>query len=327
MDQIIVSAVILRNDAGQVLTVRKRGTCAWMLPGGKPEAGESPTDAALREVWEELCIELDDTALRCLGTFTAPAANEDDQMVRATVFEHPWVSVTSPRAEIEEIRWADPEIGFPHLAPLLSDAVFPALCDQSQQLRRLTVFTGSAVGNSSVYTQAATAFAQAVVSRQCAIVYGGGHVGLMGVVADAALARGGDVIGVIPQALVDGEIAHQGLTDLEVVPDMHARKNRMAELGDGFVALPGGAGTIEELFEVWTWQQLGIHAKPVALYDVDGFWQPLLAMLDHMIEQGFLAPRFRDSLIVESKPEALLQAMSTWDPPTAKWKAQTASIA
>lgn len=326
MDQVIVSAVILRNDAGQVLTVRKRGTSVWMLPGGEPEAGESSTDTALRKVWEELRIELDDAALRCLGTFTAPVTNEHDPVIRTIVFEHPGVSVMSPRAEVEEIRWTDPEVGFPHLSPLLSDAVFPALCGRSQQLHRLTVFTGSAVGNSSVYTQAATAFAQAVVSRQCAIVYGGGHVGLMGVVADAALARGGEVIGVIPQALVDGEIAHQSLTELEVVPDMHARKNRMAELGDGFVAMPGGAGTIEELFEVWTWQQLGIHTKPVALYDVDGFWRPLLTMLDHMIERGFLAPRFRQSLIVESNPETLLQAMSTWAPPTAKWKNQAASI-
>lgn len=185
----------------------------------------------------------------------------------------------------------------------------------------MAVFTGSASGKSPVYEQAAEDFARTVAGAGRAIVYGGGRVGLMGTIADAARSASGKVFGVMPQVLVEGELAHPGLTSLEVVPDMHARKHRMSELADGFVALPGGAGTLEELFEVWTWQQLGIHAKPVALLDVDGFWQPLLKMLDHMTDQGFLAPQFRDSLVVASEPEALLDALSLWQAPAAKWGA------
>ena len=198
---------------------------------------------------------------------------------------------------------------------------------QSHHLNRLAVFTGSAHGASTEYTTAAEEFARAAVNAGTNIVYGGGKVGLMGVVADSALAAGGDVIGVIPESLVHGEIGHPGLSTLEVVPDMHIRKTRMADLADGFVALPGGAGTLEEIFEVWTWQQLGLHAKPVALYDVDGFWQPLLEMLDHMTEQGFISSRFRETLIVENTPTALLNAMSAWQPQAPKWPATTDTTA
>lgn len=319
MDQISVSAVIMRNDAGHVLTVRKRGTAALMFPGGKPEVGESPEAAAVREFEEELGVDLDPQALRLLGTFTAPAANEEGRSVEATVFEHPFIEVAHPRAEIEHVQWVDPAEDQPNLAPLLREAVFPALRAERRSMRNLTVFTGSASGASPVFAQAAEGFARFVAAQDCAIVYGGGRVGLMGVVADTALSAGGRVHGVMPQSLVDGEIAHRGLTTLEVVPDMHVRKNRMAELGDAFVALPGGAGTLEELFEVWTWQQLGIHAKPVALYDVDGFWQPLLGMLDQMTSQGFLSEKFRDSLIVASDPAELFEALESWVPPAAKW--------
>ncbi|UXN33447.1 TIGR00730 family Rossman fold protein [Glutamicibacter sp. M10] len=193
----------------------------------------------------------------------------------------------------------------------------------SRKIQSLAVFTGSALGKSPIYEQTAENFARTVAGSGRAIVYGGGRVGLMGTIADAARAAGGEVFGVMPQVLVDGELAHPGLTSLEVVPDMHARKHRMSELADGFVALPGGAGTLEELFEVWTWQQLGIHAKPVALLNVDGFWQPLLKMLDHMTNQGFLAPQFRDSLVVASEPNALLDALSSWKAPAAKWGASS----
>ena len=198
---------------------------------------------------------------------------------------------------------------------------FPALLAGPRMIQSLAVFTGSASGKLPVYEQAAEDFARTVAGAGRAIVYGGGRVGLMGTIADAARSTSGKVFGVMPQVLVEGELAHPGLTSLEVVPDMHARKHRMSELADGFVALPGGAGTLEELFEVWTWQQLGIHAKPVALLDVDGFWQPLLKMLDHMTDQGFLAPQFRDSLVVASEPEALLDALSLWQAPAAKWGA------
>lgn len=196
---------------------------------------------------------------------------------------------------------------------------------QSHSLDRITVFTGSAVGSSTAYKAAAENFARSVVTAGSGIVYGGGKVGLMGVVADAALGAGGEVIGVIPESLVQGEIGHLGLTDLEVVSDMHTRKTRMADLADGFVALPGGAGTLEELFEIWTWQQLGIHTKPVGLLDVDDFWQPLLTMLDHMTEQGFISPRFRQTLIVEHDPTALISAMSAWEPLTPKWPTPSVS--
>ncbi|WP_345472372.1 TIGR00730 family Rossman fold protein [Glutamicibacter ectropisis] len=320
-EQITVSAVIIRNDAGQVLTVRKRGTASFMFPGGKPEVGESPIDAAVREVSEELGVQLDPRSLRFFGTFTAPAANEEGRTVQATVFEHPIVPIGEPLAEIEQLRWVDPSEDLVELAPLLNDVVFPDMLVEPHKVRSLAVFTGSASGKSSIYAQAAEDFARTVATSGRAIVYGGGRVGLMGTIADAASAAGGKVFGVMPQVLVDGELAHPGLTSLEVVPDMHARKHRMAELADAFVALPGGAGTLEELFEVWTWQQLGIHAKPVALLDVDGFWQPLLKMLDHMTDQGFLAPQFRDSLVVASEPEALLDALCSWEAPAARWGA------
>lgn len=204
--------------------------------------------------------------------------------------------------------------GFETLGDIL-DGMHP------RTLHRVTVFTGSAVGASHRYTRAAQEFARAVVTSGSGIVYGGGKVGLMGVVADSALRAGGEVIGVMPESLVQGEIGHLGLTELEVVSDMHTRKTRMADLSDGFVALPGGAGTLEELFEIWTWQQLGIHTKPVGLYNVDGFWQPLLQMLDHMTEQGFISTRFRQTLVVEDEPTALMDAMSSWQPLTAKWPA------
>lgn len=317
-DQITVSAVVIRDAEGRVLTVRKRGSDLLMFPGGKPEAGESSRQAAVRECAEELGVELDAGHLRPLGEFSAPAANEPGHDVRATVFEHPWVEVGAPLAEIEHVEWVAPSAESPDLAPLLREAVFPRLSGR-RRLGTVAVFTGSASGSDPGFAQAAGAFARTAAAGGTSIVYGGGKVGLMGAVTDAALAAGGAVHGVIPQALVDGEIAHAGLTRLEVVPDLHARKSRMAELADGFVALPGGAGTLEELFEVWTWQQLGLHAEPVALYDVDGFWQPLLAMLDRMVATGFLSPRFRDSLIVGDDPADLLEQMARWQPQAPKW--------
>jgi uncharacterized protein (TIGR00730 family) len=137
----------------------------------------------------------------------------------------------------------------------------------------------------------------------------------MGALADAALAEGGEVVGVIPQSLVEREIAHTGVSELHVVADMHERKATMAELADGFVALPGGAGTLEELFEVWTWAQIGLHAKPIGLLDVGGYYQPLCRMLDHMVAEGFLKPRYRDALIIDADAESLLAACQAYSPP------------
>jgi uncharacterized protein (TIGR00730 family) len=143
----------------------------------------------------------------------------------------------------------------------------------------------------------------------------------MGAVADGALAAGGEVIGVIPGGLFDREVPHNGLTELRVVADMHERKATMAELSDGFLALPGGAGTLEELFEVWTWAQLGLHAKPIGLVDTDGFYQPLLRMVEHMVEEGFLRADYRDMVAVNPDPTKLLDGFAGYRPPARKWPA------
>ncbi|SDC37554.1 hypothetical protein SAMN05660690_1170 [Geodermatophilus telluris] len=183
---------------------------------------------------------------------------------------------------------------------------------------RIAVFTGSRPGPES-HRQAVAALGTGLAQAGVGVVYGGGHVGLMGTVADAALAAGGEVVGVIPQHLVDDELAHPGLPRLEVVPSMHERKARMTELADAFVALPGAAGTLEELFEAWTWGMLGLHAKPVALLDVDGFWQPLLAQLGRMADDGYLERRRLDALGVVRDAGELLAFVDGYEHPPRKW--------
>lgn len=322
-EQIIhVSAVVLRNAAGEVLTVRKKGTDRFMFPGGKPEAGETPAETALRECAEEIGIELEPEGLREIGTFRCAAANEPGFELEAAVFEHSAQVTPEPAAEIAELRWLDPTVELPaDLAPLLAEHVLPAIAGPKRPLPgHVVVFTGSKTGDGEAYRQAADLLGAGLARRGVGVVYGGGHVGLMGRVADAALGAGGQVHGVITQALVDGETAHTGLTGLEIVTTMHERKERMAALGDAFVALPGGAGTLEEFFEAWTWQHLGIHAKPVALFNVDGFWDPLLAMIDQMVDRAFLAPAYRDALIVSGDADELLERLSTWTAPERKWK-------
>jgi uncharacterized protein (TIGR00730 family) len=190
----------------------------------------------------------------------------------------------------------------------------------ASRFRRLCVFCGSSAGRDPAYRQLAEALGRALAERGIGVVYGGGHVGLMGVVADAAMAAGGEVVGVIPQALLDREIGHRGLTDLRVVGSMHERKALMAELADGFVALPGGIGTLEELFEMWTWAQLGLHAKPCGVLDAGGFYGPLLAFLDHQVAAGFVRPAHRAMLISADTPGALLAAFETYRAPEVpKW--------
>ncbi|MQA33384.1 TIGR00730 family Rossman fold protein [Modestobacter roseus] len=183
---------------------------------------------------------------------------------------------------------------------------------------RIAVFTGSQAGPPS-HQRAAAAFATDLADSGVGIVYGGGRVGLMGVVADAALAAGGEVVGVIPQHLVDDELAHPGLPRLEVVQTMHERKAAMAGLADAFVALPGAAGTLEELFEAWTWGMLGLHAKPTALLDVDGFWQPQLAQLRRMVDDGYLAANRLDALGVVHDAAGLLAFVAGYEHPPRKW--------
>jgi uncharacterized protein (TIGR00730 family) len=183
---------------------------------------------------------------------------------------------------------------------------------------RIAVFTGSQAGPPS-HQQAAATFATSLAEAGVGIVYGGGKVGLMGVVADAALAAGGEVVGVIPQHLVDDELAHPGLPRLDVVPTMHDRKARMAELADAFVALPGAAGTLEELFEAWTWGMLGLHAKPTAFLDVDDFWQPQLTQLRRMVDDGYLAANRLDALGVVHDAAGLLTFIDRYEHPARKW--------
>jgi uncharacterized protein (TIGR00730 family) len=177
-------------------------------------------------------------------------------------------------------------------------------------MRRLCVFCGSSPGSRPEYGAAARRLGALLAARGVGLVFGGGHVGLMGVVADAVLDRGGAAVGVIPQALVDKELAHGGLTELRVVATMHQRKALMADLSDGFVALPGGFGTADELFEVLTWAQLGLHTKPVGLLNVCGFFDPLLAWVDHCAREGFLPPEHRDTLRVSGDPEELLALLA-----------------
>lgn len=185
---------------------------------------------------------------------------------------------------------------------------------------RLCIFSGSSPGRLPVYAEMATQLGEALAKAGIGLVYGGASVGLMGAVADAALASGGEVIGVMPAFLADKELSHTGLADLRIVGSMHERKALMADLSDGFIALPGGIGTFEELFEVWTWAQLGQHAKPCALLNINGFYDGLAAFLDNVVSEAFLKPVHRDMLIVEPNVERLLAAVRDYTAPTvAKW--------
>ena len=176
-------------------------------------------------------------------------------------------------------------------------------------MKAICIFCGSSTGLRPTYQEAAAELGALLAQSRIQLVYGGGNIGLMGTVADSCMAAGGEVVGVIPKALVDKEHGHSGITRLEVVSDMHERKARMAVLADGFLALPGGIGTLEELFEVMTWSQLGIHGKPIALVNVDGFFDPLLAMLDHTLAEGFLRLQHRRLLIAAEEPRAALEQM------------------
>ena len=187
-------------------------------------------------------------------------------------------------------------------------------------MRRLCVFCGSSVGNQPAYAEAARAMGALLAARGIGLVYGGGHVGLMGVIADAVMANGGEVIGVIPQTLADREIAHTGITELRVVDSMHTRKAMMAELSDGFIAMPGGVGTFEEFFEVVTWMQLGLHRKPCGLLNVIAFYTPLAAFIDQAVSEGFIKPVHRAAIVVDSDPARLLDTLATIELPDApKW--------
>jgi hypothetical protein len=188
-------------------------------------------------------------------------------------------------------------------------------------MQRLCVFCGSQAGTRDVYRQAAVELGQLMVQHGYGLVYGGGRVGLMGVIADAVLQHGGEVIGVIPAAMVDRELAHPDLTSMQVVPSMHERKARMAALAHAFIALPGGFGTFDELFEIITWAQLGIHRKPIGILNVAGYFQALLACIGHAIGEGFIRPEHQQLMVVADAPAALLERLSQYTPlPVRPWQ-------
>ncbi|MGG5506057.1 MULTISPECIES: TIGR00730 family Rossman fold protein [unclassified Myroides] len=192
---------------------------------------------------------------------------------------------------------------------------------------KYTVFCGSSAGSKPEYRQSATALGMALAQRNIGVVYGGAKVGLMGAIADGALANGGEVIGVLPHFLADVELGHQGLTSLFFVDTMHERKAKMDELSDGIIALPGGYGTLEEFFEVLTWGQLGLHKKPIALFNVDGFYNPLLQMMDMMVHQGFLKEENKNMVIVSDDIDDLLQQMQAYEAPkVGKWVVQKQTL-
>jgi uncharacterized protein (TIGR00730 family) len=187
-------------------------------------------------------------------------------------------------------------------------------------MKSVCVFCGSNFGARDIYAEAAADVGRTIAERGLTLVYGGSNVGLMGVLADAALAARGKVVGVIPGALVEREVAHPGLTELRPVASMHERKAAMADLSDGFIALPGGAGTLEELFEVWTWAQLGHHRKPVGIVNAGGFFDPLVAFLDHAESERFMRREHRAMLMVEPDAARLLERFARYEPPVVeKW--------
>jgi uncharacterized protein (TIGR00730 family) len=191
----------------------------------------------------------------------------------------------------------------------------------------ICVFCGSHAGRGERYRAAARGFGEELARRGLTLVYGGGHVGLMGIVADAVMSAGGKVIGVIPRFLLEREVGHGGLTELHVVESMHERKAKMAEHADAFVALPGGVGTLEEIFEAWTWVLLGLHTKPIGLLQVDGFFDPLLAYLDRTVEEGFVSAAHRRLLKVSNDPAVLLAKLARVEPPpAAKWTGEESRI-
>jgi uncharacterized protein (TIGR00730 family) len=187
-------------------------------------------------------------------------------------------------------------------------------------MRRICIYTGTNKGVREEYQQAARNLAQEMVRRGIGLIYGGGRLGLMGIIADATMEAGGEVIGVIPGALIPSEVANKNLTQLVEVGSMHERKDRMADLADGFIALPGGFGTLDELFEIITWSQLGIHRKPVGLLNVLGFYDPLLAMVQHLVKEGFVSAFHADILLHKDNATELLDCFASFTPPSGQGK-------
>ena len=176
--------------------------------------------------------------------------------------------------------------------------------------RKICVYCGSSRGEDSVYAKAAEALGREIACNNNTLVYGGAKIGLMGILADTVLAQGGNVIGVMPNNLADLEIAHDGLSELFLCQDMHARKKKMSELSDGFIAMPGGLGTLEEFFEIWTWAQLGIHSKPIGIFNVDSYFDPMIFFIEKAISAGFIKPGHTSSLIIEDQAQNLVKLVN-----------------
>lgn len=181
-------------------------------------------------------------------------------------------------------------------------------------MQSVCVYCGSSPGRRTIYAEQAEQLGRTLAQRDIRLVYGGARVGIMGVIADAVLTHGGEVVGVIPQPLVDLEVAHEGLSELIITRSMHERKAIMAEHADAFIALPGGIGTLEELFEAWTWTQLGFHRKPCGLLNIDGYYDHLIRFLDHIADQAFVKTVHRDILCVDSQAEGLLEQLASFQP-------------
>lgn len=319
---ITVAAVVLRNDAGEVLCVRKAVSPRFQLPGGKPEPGESLVTTALRETAEETSLEIDPGQLSFLGRFSAPASNEPGYTVTSTVFVADVGAVIggaapAPSAEIAELAWIDPlDPGERELAPLLATEIFPALAPRS--IGAITVFAGARPGTDPHTTRLAYELGQALGRDGITLVYGGSKLGLMGEVAKGAHASGGATVGVLTSHLANFELKYDQLDRLEVVETMAERKAAMGALADAFIALPGGTGTLDELFDEWSNQQLGLHTKPIGLLGAD-FWAPLLTMVDHMVAHGFIRDTDRAHLVVADDPVELIARLRAWVPPVPRW--------
>lgn len=316
--EIAVAAIVFRDAAGRVLCVRKHSSPRFQLPGGKLEAGETTVDAALRETREEVGLDVDRSNLSYLGTFSAEASNEPGHTVTSTVYVHPMPSrAPEAAAEIAETAWIDPLAPAGHaLAPLLSTRIFPALTQR--RIQSVTVFAGANPGTDTAHLELARRLGQALGQHRMTLVYGGSKLGLMGEVAKEAHAHKGTTIGVLTTHLANYELKYEGLDRLELVGSMSERKAMMSQLGEAFVALPGGTGTLDEFFEEWTNQQLGTHTKPIGLLGRT-FWQPLIDMVDHMVAHGFVRQTDRDHLIVADEPEEMIQKLQAWLPPVPRW--------
>lgn len=314
MNTINVAAIVFTDNAGRVLCVRKHSSPRYQLPGGKPEGGETRLQTAMRETREEIGIDVDPEHLSYLGTFTAEASNEPGHSVTSTVFLHPGLPADpAPAAEIAEATWIDPtnHADF-EIAPLLRTQIFPAL--RPADINAIAVFAGAREGTDPNNATLAHDLGKALARHDITLVYGGSKIGLMGEVARGSSKS----IGVLTHHLAKYEIQYDGLERLEMVDTLAERKARMSELSDAIVALPGGAGTLDELFDEWTTQQLGLHRKPIGLLGRD-FWAPFIAMVDHMVAHGFVRATDRAHLIVADDPDELIAALRAWHPPVPRW--------